>query len=55
MALSPVRFTGWALIKGVLTPMTDQEKRKFGISLQEEAAHVQLLKIKECQQEQCQD
>ena len=55
MALSPVRFAGWALIKGIMTPMTDKDKRKAGISLQQDAARVELLKIKQCQQEQCQD
>ena len=55
MALSSARSTGWALIKGIITPMSDKEKRRAGISLQQEAAHVQLLKIKNCQQDYCQD
>ena len=55
MALSSARSTGWALIKGVITPMSEKEKRRAGISLQQEAAHVRALKIKPCRQEYCQD
>lgn len=55
MALSSARSPGWALIKGILTPMSEKEKRKAGISLQQEAAHVRALKIKACRLENCQD
>ena len=55
MSISPVKFTGWALIKGVLTGMSDKEKKKAGVPLRQEAARVHILKIRECSMEHCQD